>query len=169
MVFIAGSPSAISVPCGPAGSAGAASRRRQRIVPGKSHRRIRADTRDGLVDFRMRLEEHRLQRVDQRRVEKIDPIAGRVRFIAVAVPGPVRRQQHIARPHHQLDAVDNRIGAGLRIDHEAQRIGRVAVRARLLAGKDHLIGGEQRARGGVFVSPERGCRGSDCAARQARC
>ncbi len=97
----------------------------------------------------MRLEEHRVEQLHQRHVKHVEPVGAGAALVAVAMPAPVRRQHHVARHHGEPLAVHHRVGAGLGVDHEPQRVRRVAVRARLLARHDHLVGGDDGARGGV--------------------
>ena len=53
--------------------------------------------------------------------------------------------------HVEALAVDDRVGA-LAVQHHAERVGGVAVRARDLARQDHLIGADHGADGGVAVA-----------------
>ncbi len=100
-------------------------------------------------------EEHRVEEMHQRHVEEVEPNGAIRAVIAVAVPAPVGREHDIVGRHRQPRAIDGGIGAGLGVDDEAQRVGRVAVRARPLARHDHLVGGDERARGGVGIAFER--------------
>src|SRR5262245_63220331 len=97
------------------------------------------------------LEEHGLQKLHQRGVEEVETVSARLAVVAVAVSRPVGREQHVARLHGDVDAVHHRIGAGLGVEDQAQRIGRVAVRARPFARHDHLVGGYDGAHGAVGV------------------
>ncbi len=78
----------------------------------------------------------------QRRVERVEPDDRRVAAVHVLVPGPARRDHEVAFLHRAVFAVDDGGGA-VAFDHEAQRVHGVAVRPRLLAGKQDLQrGGE---------------------------
>ena len=116
--------------------------------------------------LRMLLEEHRLEKVGERHVEPVEPVGGLVAVVAVAVPAPAGREHHVARLHRHLLAVDRRERA-LAVDDDAQRMGRVPVRRRLLARQDHLVGAHQRARRLEVGAWSRDCASPDCAARRA--
>ena len=102
----------------------------------------------------MLLEEHRLEKPRQRHVEAVEPVGLLGAVVAVAVPAPARGEDDVAGLHRMLVAVDHRVSA-LRVEDHAQRVRRMAVRARLLAGQDRLVGRDQRAQGGVVVAGNR--------------
>ena len=82
----------------------------------------------------------------QRHVEPVEPVRRLVAVVAVAVPAPAGREHHVAGLHRRLLAVDGRVRA-LAIDDHAQRVRRMPVRTRVLAGQDHLIGAHQGTAG----------------------
>ncbi len=73
--------------------------------------------------FLVRLEEHRLEQLHQRHVQKVEPVGAGAAVVAVAVARPVRRQQHVARLHGDLDAVDFGVGARLGIEMRRSAFG----------------------------------------------
>ena len=99
---------------------------------------------DRRVLLRMLLEEHRLEQMGERHVEPVEPIGRLVAVMAVAVPAPAGRQHHVAALHRRLLAVDHRVRA-LAVDDDAERVRRMPVRRRVLAGQNHLVGADQRA------------------------
>ena len=70
----------------------------------------------------------------------------------MSVPAPSRRQHDVARTHVESCAVDDRVHVSVRLQHEAQRIGRVAVRTGPLSRQDHLVGADQGADAGVGIA-----------------
>ena len=74
--------------------------------------------------------------------------------MAVTMPAPARRQHDIAGFHQGLFAIDGRKRA-LGVEDDPEGVRRVAVRARFLAGQDHLVGADQRAGGGDIVARDR--------------
>ncbi len=91
---------------------------------------------------RIELEKHRFQRRDQWNVQPVHPNDAIVRFVAVIVPSPTRRQDQITRRHVDTLTVDGRVGAGA-FNDEANRRRRVAVRPRDFTGQENLHGGDQ--------------------------
>ena len=102
----------------------------------------------------MLLEEHRLEQVRERHVEAVEPVGLLGAVVAMAVPAPAWSEDDVAGLHRVLVAVDHRVGA-LRVQDHAQRVRRMAMRARLLPGQDRLVRGDQGAQGGVVVAGNR--------------
>jgi hypothetical protein len=74
--------------------------------------------------------------------------------MTMVVPAPIRGKYEIARPHRHALALDSRVGA-FALDNEAQRIGRMPVGGRDLAGLDHL----HAAKSEFVMYPEPGSPG----------
>ena len=119
------------------------------------------------VLLRMLLEEHRLEQMGERHVEPVEPVGGLVAVMAVAVPAPAGREHHVAGLHRRLLAVDDRVRA-LGVDDDAQRMRRMPVRRRMLAGQDHLIGADQRAARLEVRRSASDCASPGCGAPRAR-
>ena len=98
--------------------------------------------------------ERRLEEIDLREIEHVEPQHRLLRGIAVVVRRPVRGDHEVAGRHERLLALDRRIGA-LAVEHEADGGGDVAVDRRDLARQDHLDAGEQRV-GGARLAPHGG-------------
>jgi len=79
----------------------------------------------------------RAEEIRESGVEAVQPNDGGRAVVAVVVPGPARRDDKIAGTHGDTLAVDRGVSA-LALHHEAQGVGRVAVRGRDLAGQDRL-------------------------------
>jgi hypothetical protein len=82
------------------------------------------------------LEEHRIEQVDERHVEEVDPHRRFRPRVPVPVPGPTRGEQHIPGEHRHLHTVDDGVGALIGFQHQPAGMGRVAVGAGALARKD---------------------------------
>jgi hypothetical protein len=70
--------------------------------------------------FAVGLEKNRVEQIDQREVESVQPDHWLVGFIAMVVPGPRGRDHEIARPYRGPLAVYRGVGA-IAFDNEAQR------------------------------------------------
>ena len=97
----------------------------------------------GIRRLRVMLRETGAQEADQRHVEHVEPNRRLPAFVAMLVPRPRRRDDEVARSHVAALARDGRISV-LAFDDETQRRGRVAMRARELAGQDQLQAGIER-------------------------
>ena len=100
------------------------------------------------------LVETRLEEVDGRHVQHVEPHHRFLRGVAVVVDGPVRRQHEVARRHDGLLAVDLGVGA-LAVEDEADRRRRVAMRRRDLARQDELQAGVERLRDARLAAQQR--------------
>ena len=100
------------------------------------------------------LVEARLEEIDRRHVEHVEPDHRLLRGVAVVVDGPVRRQHEVARRHDGLLAVDLGVGA-LAVEDEADRRRGVAVRRRDLARQDELQAGIERLRDARLAAQHR--------------
>ncbi len=129
---------------------------------------------DRIVGRRAHVAENAIERLDHRHVEDIDPDGARLAVVVVAVPGPVGRHDQITVAHVAAQAVDEG-AAALPLEHDAQRRGRVAVRAGALArqhaldGADDVgdrgeaplemrVGQDQHAVVGIMAGDGGGCR-----------
>ncbi len=88
------------------------------------------------------LGERRLEMVDRRHVEHVEPNHRLLARIAVIVRRPVGGDDEVAMLHLSLLTLDRRVGA-LALQHEANGGGDVLVRVGDLAGQDQLDASEQ--------------------------
>ncbi|MNV59098.1 hypothetical protein D3C71_1515030 [compost metagenome] len=133
---------------------GGGRQRGQRVFPAKSDGRAVGVDHLGLELVGMALEEHAFHQMHQRHIEHVHPVAILAAVARMRVPGPARRQQHVAGTHLDARAVDHGVGA-LAFQDDAQRIGRVAVGVGRLAGLDQLVGRDHGAHGGIEVALDR--------------
>ena len=136
-------------------------------------RRIPHRLGDRLLLLVVMLDEGRIQHLDDRYVEAVEPEHRLVGVVAVVVPGHVGRDDEVARMHGRALAVDAGMRA-LAFQDEAQRRLRMAVRARYLVRHDELHAGIERggdlglpAQAGIFQDQHAalGFLGCDQAAR----
>jgi hypothetical protein len=88
------------------------------------------------------LAECRIEQIDDRHVETVEPDHGLVARIAMVVIGPRRRQDEIARVHGGALAIDGRVGAAA-FDDEPQRGGGMTMATCRFARKNELQPGVQ--------------------------
>jgi hypothetical protein len=108
-----------------------------------AHRGVAAGERRRLRVLRIVLAEDSAEELTERIVKRIEPDHRRIAKMTMVVPAPTRGKYEIARPHRHALALDSRVGA-FALDNEAQRIGRMPVGGRDLAGLDHLHAAKER-------------------------
>ncbi len=124
------------------------------VLPAEDEGRGPGRGADRFVALRVVFVEHRLQQMDERRIEAVHPVTHAVGLAAVAVPAPVGREQHVVRLHFEALAVDDGVGA-FALEDEPERVRRMAVGARLLSRQDRLVGGDHGAYRRVGVAFDR--------------
>ena len=97
------------------------------------------------------LEKGNVQEIDERDVQSIHPDHRLVRFIAVVVSQPTRRQNEISRLDVELFPFDGRVRA-VSFDDEAKRVGRVAMGIGDFSRQYHLHPGDKRVRRAVTAA-----------------
>ena len=138
----------------PSGSGDAASSLRSGALHRKTVGRLDDDPFHRLHAVGMALDIHRLQQMDERHVQPVEPVGLFGAVMAVAVPAAARRQHDVAVQHRVLLAVNDGPGA-VAVQNHPERMRRVAVAGRLLARQDGLVGADQGARRGDVVTGDR--------------
>ena len=107
--------------------------------------RIADGARDRLLVLVVMLGERRVEELDDRDVEPVEPEHRLVGLVAVVVPGHRRRDDEVAVVHRRAFAVDGGVGA-VALEDEAQRALAVPMCGRDLARKHQLDAGVEVGR-----------------------